>query len=396
MNARIVISSNTLWSVANFRGRLIDALSAQGYEITVLAPTDKHAQRLERCGCKLVHLEMNGNGKNPLGDLALLARYVRLLGRERPAVYLGYTVKPNVYGSLAAQMLGIPVINNIAGLGRAFIRPGPTTHIVRMLYRVALRRSRVVFFQNDDDRQLFLQWRLVHDARAHLVPGSGVDLKHFSPPAPTLAPEDSEDFCFLMIGRVLRDKGVEEYARAADIVRRRFPRVRFQLLGHIDDANPGTVPRERLERWQRAQLIEYLGDTTDVRPLIARADCVVLPSYREGVPRSLLEAAAMAKPLLTTDAVGCRDVVCDRVNGLLCKVGDASDLATKMAEMLSFHPDKRRHMGAAGRRRMETNFDERLVIARYLDAIEHCLSPGTAALQTVAAASELQAGRRKT
>jgi glycosyltransferase involved in cell wall biosynthesis len=381
MSTRIVISSNTLWSVVNFRGRLIDALSANGYEVTVLAPTDKHALRLSRSGCKLVHLEMNGNGKNPLGDLALLARYVRLLERERPAVYLGYTVKPNVYGSLAAQMLGIPVINNIAGLGRAFIRPGPTTHIVRLLYRVALRRSRVVFFQNADDRQLFLQWGLVREARARLVPGSGVDLTHFTPPAPALSPEDGDAFCFLMIGRVLRDKGVEEYARAADIVRRRFPKVRFQLLGHIDDANPGTVPRDQLQQWQQAKLIDYLGDTTDVRPLIARADCVVLPSYREGVPRSLLEAAAMAKPLLTTDAVGCRDVVSDRVNGLLCKVGDASDLATKMAEMLSFHPDKRRRMGAAGRRKMESDFDDRLVITRYLDAIEHCLNRGTAALK---------------
>ncbi|MDB5797077.1 MAG: glycosyl transferase, group 1 [Paucimonas sp.] len=373
MTSRIVISSNTSWSVVNFRARLIRTLLEHGHEVTVLAPRDKHAPRLVHPGCRVIDLEIDVNGTNPARDLALVGRYFKHLRRERPAAYLGYTVKPNVYGSIAAHLLGIPVINNVSGLGRAFIAPGPVTHVVRLLYRVALRRSHTVFFQNAEDRSLFLECGLVPRGRDALLPGSGVDLEHFTPATTTAVPGRGEpDFTFLLIGRMLRDKGVEEFALAARALRGRFPHARFQLLGHIDPGNPGTIPRERIREWEDEHLLEYLGEADDVRPIIARADCVVLPSYREGVPRSLLEAAAMGKPLLASDAVGCRDAVTDRITGLLCKPGNAHDLAMKMSEMICFEPDRRSRMGAAGRRKMETSFDEHIVIARYLEAIGRC------------------------
>lgn len=382
MRAKVAISSNTMWSIVNFRGRLIHALAERGHEVIVLAPMDKHASRLAHLNCRMIDLPIDGHGTNPLREMALFLRYLRILARERPGVYLGFTVKPNVYGSLAAHLLGIPVVNNITGLGRAFIRKSFMTRVVQWLYRLALRRSQRVFFQNEDDRQLFLALGLVQAQVADLLPGSGVDLAHFAPPSPArtaasaalLSAKEEARFCFLLLGRLLRDKGVEEYAQAARVVRRRFPAARFRLLGHIDEANPNAIARERVAQWESEGVVEYLGDTSDVRPVIAQADCVVLPSsYREGVPRSLLEAAAMARPVLTTDSVGCRDVVTEGVNGLLCQAGDAEDLAEKMMQMLRLNPEQRRRMGAAGRRKMEASFDDRIVIARTIDAIDHCL-----------------------
>ena len=290
------------------------------------------------------------------------------------AALLGYTIKPNIYGSLAAHLLGIPVINNITGLGTAFIEQTWLTRLVRFLYARSLSLSKTVFFQNADDRDLFVHLRLVRSERAALVPGDGVDLDKFRPQAVSRQNGQSSPPVFLFVGRVIRDKGVAEYAEAARLVKQRFPEARFQILGFLETANRSAIPRSELDAWVKEGIIEYLGSTDDVRPAIADASCVVLPSYREGTPRVLLEAAAMGKPLIATDVPGCRDAVIDGVNGFLCAPRDYSDLAGKLIAFLSLDPAAKEQMGSASRMKVEREYDERIVINRYLAAIETATS----------------------
>jgi glycosyltransferase involved in cell wall biosynthesis len=344
---------------------LIRALQEDGHRVIALAPPDVCSGRLEGMGVEYHPLEMDKKGVSPRQDLLLLARYLAALRRIRPDVFLGYTAKPNVYGSIAAHLLGIRVVNNVSGLGTAFIDEGLLTRIVSALYRIAFHRSATVFFQNTEDRDLFLTKRLVRPDQTRLLPGSGIDLERFRPAGRAA----DGTFRFLLIGRLLRDKGVGEYVEAARIVRRRAQHARFRILGFLDVANRTAVARSDIEAWVAEGLIEYLGEADDVRPSLAEADCIVLPSYREGLPRTLLEGGAMGKPLIATDVPGCRQVVEHEMNGFLCRVRDAASLAEAMLRMMSLPSDALAAMGAASRRKVEAEFDERLVIESYRQAI---------------------------
>jgi glycosyltransferase involved in cell wall biosynthesis len=373
MKRKIVISINTAWNIYNFRAGLIQALIKSGYEVIALAPHDEYSQRLRSLGCTVIDLPMDNNGTHPGRDLVLLARYYRVLRALRPHAFLGYTVKPNVYGSLAAHALGIPVINNIAGLGATFIRDSIVTKVVKALYKAALKRSHKVFFQNADDLTLFTGSGLVRRKTTGLVPGSGLNLGHYvAQPAAATPPRP---FRFLLVARMLKDKGIEEFAEAARLVRGENPSVEFQLLGAAGTGNPNGIPADKLAAWESEGLVTYLGKTDDVRPYLSAADCVVLPSYREGVPRSLLEAAAMARPVIATDVVGCRDAVDDKVTGMLCEVKCPVSLAEKMQAMIALLPAERAAMGAAGRRKVEEQYDEQLVIHKYLQALDGIAMP---------------------
>jgi glycosyltransferase involved in cell wall biosynthesis len=369
---KVIIALNSSWNLLNFRSGLIRALVAEGYEVVAVAPDDAYSARLSELGCRFVALPMDNQGTHPFRDLMLFVRFLLLLRRERPAVLLAYTVKPNVYGSLAAGLLGIPVVNNIAGLGAVFIKGGWLVRLVRGLYRLALRRSAKVFFQNGDDRALFIDAGLVKPEQTDLLPGSGIDLRRFSAneKSSMLSPKDvGRPFRFLLIARMLRDKGVVEYVTAAKQIRARWPNVECTLLGFLDVQNPAAISTDEMNAWVAVGDVRYLGVSDDVRLEITQADCIVLPSYREGTPRTLLEAAAMAKPIITTDAVGCRDVVDDGVNGYLCQVRDANDLAAKMHAMLGLSVAERAAMGQAGRKKMELQFDEKIVIDKYLQVV---------------------------
>jgi glycosyltransferase involved in cell wall biosynthesis len=365
-----MIALNTAWNLVNFRSGLIRALASRGYDVIAFAPADEYAPQLAALGCQFVPLPMDNKGTHPGQDLMLLWRFVRLMRRERPDVFLGYTVKPNVYGSLAAHILGVPVINNVAGLGTVFIKGGWLNRLVRGLYQIALARSRKVFFQNEDDRQLFITDGLVDGALTDRLPGSGVDLKKFEP---TLLPGRSE-IRFLLIARMLWDKGVGEYVQAARLLKSRGLNAEVCLLGFLDVQNPAAISKAQMDEWVAEGVVRYLGVSDNVREEIAQADCIVLPSfYREGTPRTLLEAAAMARPIITTDSVGCRDVVDDGVNGFLCRPRDASDLADKMERIISMSQAEREAMGQRGREKVEREFDEKIVIDKYLAAIDAVL-----------------------
>jgi glycosyltransferase involved in cell wall biosynthesis len=362
-NRKVVVAANSSWNILNFRTGLIRGLTAAGYEPVVIAPHDPTSEARRRdLDAEWIAVDLERSGLNPLSDLILLWKYRKILSRLRPAAFLGFTIKPNIYGSIAARSLGIPTIANISGLGTAFIRKGPLLAVVSMLYRFALKRAGTVFFQNPHDRALFIDRRLVRQDKARLLPGSGVDLKQFA-----RVPLPHGPVTFLFIGRILGDKGVRELAQAARGLSREHLVV--QLLGPIDEGNRTAIPRTELESWVRDGGIEYLGATDDVRPFIAKATAVVLPSYREGLPRSLLEAGAMGRPLIATDVPGCRDVVDDGVNGFLCAVRDPASLEQCMRRFAALTVEERAAMGSRCRRKIETKFSEEVVIGAYLDAL---------------------------
>jgi glycosyltransferase involved in cell wall biosynthesis len=309
---------------------------------------------------------MDNRGTSPLRDLSLLLRLWRLLRHERPSLVIFYTVKPNIYGSLAARALGIPSIVNVTGLGAAFIRQSWLTHVVSRLYRLAFLHSRVVF-ENTADRQLFVDGKLVQAEQTIVMSTTGVDLTQFAPHRPR--PPDDE-IRFLLIARMLWDKGVGEFVAAARQIRRQVPGARFYLLGFLDVPNPAAIDRATVEAWQAEGVVTYLGETSDVRPAIAAADCIVLPSYREGLSRSLIEAAAMARPIIATDVPGCRDTVDAGISGLLVPPRDAVSLAAAMRDFCALSPAARSAMGHASRLKAEAEFDERHVIARYRDELQ--------------------------
>ena len=315
-------------------------------------------------GVERVPIEIDRAGLNPFTDLRLLLKYRALLQRIRPAAYLSYTIKPNIYGALAAASLGIPALPNVSGLGTAFIRGGGLQALVTRLYRIGFARAPVVFFQNQEDRALFIDRRIVKPSQAQVLPGSGVDLDFFLP-----APLPNGHPTFLFIGRLLRDKGVVEFVEAARMLRADYPEARFQLLGAVDEGNRTGIGQAEVDGWVADGIVEQLGTTDDVRPFIAAATAVVLPSYREGLPRSLLEAAAMARPLIASDVPGCRDVVEDGVNGFLSEVRNPGSLAAAMRRLLQLPRPQQIAMGEAGRKRVQERFSEAFVVRAYLDVL---------------------------
>ena len=365
----IVISANSTWNIVNFRRGLIEALASQGYRLTAIAPADEQSAVPTFLPCETVAIAIDRSGINPLRDLGLLWSYYRALLKLRPAAYVSYTIKPNIYGALAARWAGVLSLPNVSGLGTAFINDSLFTRFVGGLYRAAFRKSVVVFFQNPDDRDLFVERRIVRAEQARLLPGSGIDLDHFKP-----GPETNDGPpTFLFIGRLLGDKGVREFAEAARLLKSEMPGARFQLLGAIDDGNRSAVACDELTRWVEQGVVEYLGQRDDVRPFIREATAVVLPSYREGLPRTLLEGAALARPLVATDVPGNREVAIDGVTGLLCDARSASSLAEAMRRMAEMSPERRVAMGKAGRKRVESHFSEKVVIQSYVDALQQLI-----------------------
>lgn len=358
----ILMTVNAAWNIWNFRRPLVEALTGDGHRITVLAPPDDAVPQLEHLGCRVRPLEMSVKGLNPLEDLKLQRRFGRIFRDERPDAVLSYTIKNNIFGARAAKSADIPFLPNVTGLGTAFLSGKLLQTVTEQLYRRSFAALPVVFFQNEDDRDLFLDRRLVRPDQVRLLPGSGIDLRRF---APASMPAPDEPPVFLMIARLLRDKGVLEFVEAARRVKARHPQARFQLLGAVGSENRTAIDRPTVDAWVAEGVVEYLGTTADVRPAIAAASCVVLPSYREGAPRTLIEAAAMARPLIATDVPGCRAVVKRNISGFLCQVRSAESLAAAMERFLALSSGAQQDMGAAGRAKMEREYDQALVVATY-------------------------------
>ncbi|MDF9388215.1 glycosyltransferase family 1 protein [Vibrio sp. 1151_11] len=364
---KLIMVANTAWSVFNFRHSLIKELLSCGVELYVIAPEDKFSEKLAEMGCQVFDLPMQAKGVNPIADLGLMLRLLRHYREIKPDFIVHYTIKPNIYGSLAAKLAGIPSLAITTGLGYTFVNQNLVSNVARQLYKFAFRYPKEVWFLNEDDRRAFLDHRLIKPNKAALLHGEGVNLTHF---VPRDKPQPDKKIRFLLIARMLHDKGVGEFVEAARQIRQQYPQAIFQLLGDCGVPNPSVIGREEIAQWEKEGVVEYLGTTDDVRPIIAQADCLVLPSYREGIPRTMIESAAMAKPLIVSDAPGCRDVVLDGQTGYLCEVKNALSLAQRCEQFLVLSESEKQVMGKAGRRFMEAKFDEKWVIKQYFATLK--------------------------
>lgn len=358
-------------SLVQFRGQLLRDMVRMGHEVFACAPESPAsvAQDLAEMGIGYLSLPMRRTGKNPFHDVYSLISFVKLFRRMKPNVVLSYTIKPSIYGSMGASVANVNMISSmITGLGTSFSSATPAEiflrQVVKLLYRTGLRRNHVVFFQNQDDLRLFLNDGIVgHDNNPTLINGSGVDLDYYDVrPLPAMPR-------FLLVARLIREKGVLEYAEAARVIRSRHPQAEFMLAGIIDRGRRG-IPADDLQRWHDEGSIRYLGALKDVRPAIADASVCVLPSYYgEGVPRSVLEAMSMGRAVITTDAPGCRETVRPGVNGFLVPVRDISALADAMEKFL-VEPPLSVSMGAASRMLAEEKFNVHDVNRIILEKLE--------------------------
>jgi glycosyltransferase involved in cell wall biosynthesis len=356
----IVLLGNTSRGLINFWSVLLRSLHAAGCRVSAFAPGgDADADRAVRAmGVALHSYPLDRKGLNPVRDMVTLASLYRLFRREKPDMLFCYTIKPVIYGCLAARIAGVPRrFAAITGLGYMFEADSAIKKMLRLLAaslsRLALLGTEAVFFQNREDKNVFEDAGIVSPAqRSELTRGTGVDVEHFA-----LAPLPPGPPVFLLVGRLLEAKGLYEYAEAARMLKQRHPDLRFQLLGPPEHG-AGSVPLEKVRAWEGEGIIEYLGQTGDVRPFLAGASVIVLPSWREGTPCSVMEGMSMGRPAVVTDAPGCREVVVDGVNGYLAPPRNAPALAEAMERFIR-HPEKLVSMGAASRRLAMEEFDAR-------------------------------------
>ena len=367
---KIGLIANSSWNVVNFRLDLLGILADQGYEIVVFAPEDKYASAVRQAGYSFVPLKkLRRKGTNPIKDLWLFLEIKNKLKKEELDLVLNYTIKPVIYGSLAARTNKIKSINTITGLGFSFLSRGFINKLVLQLYKHSLRFADRVYFQNQDDRMLFHNLNIISEDKTGIIPGSGIDTKKFK------SQEDyprREKLKFLFVGRLLYDKGIREYVEAAKLVLKNQEH-EFLVVGALDPENPSGIKNIQLEEWVNNGTINYLGESNEVKNFIEDCDVVVLPSYREGLPRVLLEAMAMSRPIIATDTAGCRETVIEEENGYLAELKSAESLAQTMHKIIADGYVKRREMGIKGREMVLQKFEGKIVNKIYLKEIKKLL-----------------------
>jgi glycosyltransferase involved in cell wall biosynthesis len=356
-NKSIVICSNYAWTIYNFRMSLIKSLNRSGYRVIVITQFDGYEKKIAKEVDQIMSLYISPKGINPLKDIYTFYDLFKKLSLIKPYSLLLFTIKPVIYGSIAARVMNIPCIPMITGLGTVFISRNLLTKIVKFFFRLALKKSAVVLFQNTDDKELFIHEKLVNPKVCKLTPGSGIELDRFK----FQSLPNETNLTFILIARMLKDKGVAEYVEAAKQLKISFPKTRFTLLGPLDVENRTSISKNEMNMWTKEGVVEYLGVTDDVRAFIKKSSCVVLPSYREGISRVLLEASAIGRPIITSDVTGCREVVEDGINGFLCKPRNAHDLRDKMQKMIELSYANKVKMGLLGRKKIEKEYDQKIV-----------------------------------
>ncbi len=365
---KIAILYNTSDYLLRFRTELIQSLQGAGYEVIAITPRDVSTPRLDALSVRWREWKLEGQALNPLKDLAAIVDLRRTLAEERPDAILNFTIKPVLYGSLVGGWLGVPrVVSMITGMGSIFLPAGLKRRIllqgIHLAYKMAMYRNHKVLFQNDEDLAYFVKNRFLPAEKTLRINGSGVNLKYFA-----RRPGEVVQGSFLLISRMIKEKGIYEFVNAARQLKARFPHARFTLVGPIDN-NPGAITREEISKWEQEGIVEYAAVQTDVRPFIARAEVYVLPTYYlEGVPRSILEALAMGKPVITTDWRGCRDTVIRNVNGYLVPPQNAELLTLAMARYLEDTSLSTRH-GDASRQLAEEKFNVTTVNSHVINAL---------------------------
>ena len=365
------VSYNT-WTMYNFRLEVLKNFLDKGFRVLVIAEEDKWAPLLMQMGCGFVAVNIRNRSLNPLHDLQLFFNLKQIYQKHRPDFIFHYVAKPNIYGTAAAGRLGIPSIAVITGLGHAFNKHNLLQGVIKRMYRYALRSAFEVWCLNKEDAEYFVHHKLVPVQKLKVLSGEGVNTQHFDPAAyPKKGPEL---FTFLLSARLLKSKGILEYADAALILKRKNYSLHCYLLGAVEE-HPDAIGTEQINKWEEERGIRYLGFTQDVRPFLSEADCFVYPSYyNEGVPRSLLEACSMELPIITTDNTGCKELVEAGTSGLLCKKRDRFELAARMEEMLLMEEERRQAMGKRGREIIQSKYAIEFVIRSYNAAVAQILA----------------------
>lgn len=357
---KILIAVNHSMTIFSFRLELIQALLREGYQVIVSSPYDEKIEQLINMGCEYYQLEFSRHGMNLFKELNLLNSYKKMLKQLRPDVVLSFTIKPNIYCAMACKKFDIPCIANITGLGTAVENSGVSRLITVCLYRIAFKKIHKVFFQNSENIKFFAD-RKIAIGKHHLLPGSGVNLQKFTP----LPYPNEEVIKFVFISRIMKEKGIDQYLDAAKVIKERYNNTEFHVCGFCEDAYEG-----KLECLSKKGVIQYHGLIEDVREILKGCHCTIHPTYYpEGMSNVLLESCACARPIITTDRAGCREIVEDGFNGYIINQKDSIDLINKIEHFIEISHEKKTKMGQNGRTKVEREFDRDIVVNKYLIAI---------------------------
>jgi glycosyltransferase involved in cell wall biosynthesis len=365
----IVVSANTSWNLATFRRPIIQRFIREGYKVIAVAPDEEFRVDLIKVGCEFRKIAFDNTSLSPIAGAKLTFDFFRLLRKIEEPICLNFTIKPVVFCTIACALLKIRCFNTITGVGSSFSKSVLLSFVVNNLYRLSLSRSSLVLFQNVDDANEFVDKGLVSRKIIDVVPGSGVDTNHYV----ALEIEKNRPVTFLFIGRILTDKGVSEFVQAAEKVaeEKDYPDVQFQIIGPTGYNNPNALTLADLELATSSGVVSYLGSFPDVRPFIERAACVVLPSYREGMPRVLMEALSMRRPIIASNVPGCRDLAREGETGYLCEPKSAQSLFMAMKKFLETSLEQKRRMGEIGRAYIKSNYHEDFVADKYFQAVQN-------------------------
>lgn len=369
---RIVVLENGLISTYTVRDGLMKELMCQGYEVYVLTHSNKFKDEVEQSGLKVI--DVGSGNTNPFKIFSYIRKIYKSIKRLQPDLCLTFSVRPAIWGNLICRRFRIPVITNISGMGPLFTSRNFAYRFIRFIYPFALSKTSKVFFQNEEDRELFIAHQFVARNKTARIAGSGIDYEKFAPLPQEKS--DGSEFSFLYIGRLIKDKGILEFIDAARILKSKYAAVGFKVIGPLWHQNlkSNLLSEHALNQWVDDGLITYEGEKKNVQRDIADTDCVVLPSYREGISNVLLESSSMEKPSIACNVTGCKEIIDHEVTGLLCNVKDAEDLARAMERMYLMNPFQRQEMGRKARQKVIREFDKKTVIHTYMMEIDKILS----------------------
>lgn len=362
---KVLILANNSVGLYKFRKELLEALLAKKHEVFISLPNGDFIEEMQQMGCHFIETEISRHGTNPFTDIALTKKYCTIIKSVKPDIVFTYTIKPNVYGGIACQLCKVPYVANVTGLGTAVENGGILQKITLTLYRIGLRKAKRVFFQNQENQDFMFKHKVVKGAYS-LLPGSGVNLEQF---APLPYPDETDGIHFVFISRIMREKGIEQYLDAASSLRAKRSNLQifFHICGFCEPEYKG-----KLEEYVKNGIVIYHGMVRNVREILAKTHCTIHPSfYPEGISNVLLESCASARPIITTDRSGCREVVENGVNGFVVKQRDSEDLIQKIEKFLALTHEQKMQMGLAGRVKVEREFDRKIVVDAYLKELEN-------------------------
>ena len=357
----IVLIGNHHIVIYNFRKELIKRLIQEGYKVVVLMPCTEETEKIRKLGCDIIDVPVDRRGMNPFKDGKQFLRYRKILKELKPQFVLTYTIKPNIYGGMASRTLKIPYVCTITGLGKAIEEGGFVRSLLLGMYKVALKRARRIFFQNEANQAVFAE-KNIGQKRYGLVKGSGVNLDEF-----TLQtfPAKTEPIRFIWVARIAKMKGIDVFLEAAEAVKQKYPDTEFQVLGFLEEDY-----KEKIAWYAERRIIDYQGMQQNVIPYLAKSQCLVLPSEAEGMSNACLEAAAAGRTLIASNVPGCRECITDDVTGYLVKPGDVRDLIEKIEKFIALPYNERKHMGEMGRKKMEEEFSREYVVDAYMKELQ--------------------------